>query len=131
MLVRWIHLLAAAVWTGGLITLAALVPTMRNAGAERSQLQAVARQFGRLSWVAMGLAVVTGVLQLIERSTDAASRAAMGPALALKLGLVGLAVALALGHQLTASRTSPAVRGITQGLILLVSIGIFGAAVSL
>jgi len=48
-----------------------------------------------------------------------------------KLSLVGVAVALALGHQLTARRTSPAVRGILQGVILLVSLGIFWAAVSL
>ncbi len=49
--------------------------------------------------------------------------------LVLKLTLVGLVAVLALVHQFTARNTSPAVRGALQGLILLLSIGIFGAAV--
>ena len=42
-----------------------------------------------------------------------------------------LAGGLALYHQITAKRSSPAVRGIIQLLILIVSIGVFGAAVTL
>jgi putative copper export protein len=49
---RFFHLLGAMVWVGGLITLGALVPALRKAGADRALLQAAARQFGRLSWVA-------------------------------------------------------------------------------
>jgi hypothetical protein len=51
--------------------------------------------------------------------------------LELKVGLVALAAGLALVHQLTAKRTSPAVRGIIQAIILVVSIAIVGAAVRL
>lgn len=36
--VHWLHLLAASVWTGGLIVLAALVVTLRKAGASRELL---------------------------------------------------------------------------------------------
>ena len=50
------HLLGAAVWLGGTITVGALVPALRRAGAERPQLQAMARQFGKVSWAAIGLA---------------------------------------------------------------------------
>lgn len=130
-LVRWLHLLAAAVWTGGLITLGALIPALRKAGADRSVLQAAARQFGRVSWSAMGVAVVTGVIQLLRLDLGTSMRTAFGQRLFIKLLLVGLAAALALGHQLTARRTTPAVRGIIQGLILLLSLGIFAAAVAL
>ncbi len=42
-----------------------------------------------------------------------------------------LSIALALWHQLTAKRTSPAVRGIGQGVILILAVLIFGAAVVL
>jgi len=56
-LVRWLHLMAAATWTGGLIVLAAAVVGLRRAGADRSLLQAVARSFGRVSWAAMAIAV--------------------------------------------------------------------------
>lgn len=129
--VRWIHLLAAAVWTGGLITLGALIPALRKAGAERPILQAAARQFGRVSWSAMAVAVVTGVIQLLRLDLSASMQTEFGRRLILKLVLVGLAIALALGHQLTARNTTAAVRGIIQGLILLVSLGIFAAAVAL
>ncbi len=122
----WIHIVAASVWVGGLITLGALVTALRSAGAERPLLQAMARRFGVVSWVAMGVAVVTGVWQVsrlnIPWSNDR---------LELKVGLVVLAAGLALLHQLTAKRTSPAVRGILQAVILVVSIAIVGAAVRL
>jgi putative copper export protein len=125
-LIRWVHLLSAATWTGGLITLAVLVVALRRAGAGRGELQAAARAFGRLSWVALATAVFTGTLQ-VERLgfswTD--------PALTRKLGLVFIAGSLAFVHQLTARRTTPAIRGMIQGVILVVSIAIFGAAVAL
>ena len=43
--VRYLHLLAAAVWLGGLITMWAVVAVLRAAGAERSLLKAAARRF--------------------------------------------------------------------------------------
>jgi len=124
--VRFVHLVAAAVWTGGLITLAALVVALRKAGAERSHLQAAARQFARVSWVAMAVAIGTGLAQVVlMRLPWSYGR------LHVKIGLVALAVVLAGAHQLTARRSSPAARGVIQGLILLVSLGIFAAAVAL
>ncbi len=49
----------------------------------------------------------------------------------LKLGLVALTFLLALVHQFTATKSSPAVRGIFQLAVLLTSLGIFAAAVAL
>ncbi len=125
-MIRWVHLLAAAVWTGGLITLGALVVAARRAGADRALLQAMARQFGRVSWSALAISVLTGVLQVERLGFDWADGG-----LTLKLTLVFIAGGLAFFHQLTAKRTSPAVRGIIQAVILVVSIAIFGAAVNL
>jgi len=130
-LVRWLHLLAAAVWTGGLITLGALVPALRKAGADRPMLQATAKQFGRVSWSAMAVSLVTGVIQVLRLDLSTSLQTEFGKRLFVKLLLVALAAALAFGHQLTARNTSAAVRGIIQGLILLVSLGIFAAAVAL
>ena len=124
--VRFFHLLAAAVWTGGLLTLAALVVALRKAGAQRELLQGAARMFGRVSWTAMIVAIATGLWQVhLMHLPWTYGR------LHIKLGLVALAVVLALGHQLTARRSSPAARGIVQLLIILVSLGIYGAAVAL
>ena len=130
-LVRLLHLVAASVWLGGLITLGALVGAVRRAGADRSVLQAMARQFGRLSWTAMGVAVVTGVTRFARSDVSLSSDTGYAVTLLIKLTLVGLAAALALAHQLTAKTTSHAVRGALQGLILVASLGIVGAAVAL
>ena len=123
---KWIHLLAAATWTGGLITVGALVPALRRAGVTRDQLRAMARRFGAVSWGAFTVVVVTGVAQVAELSIPWSDGT-----LNLKLGLVVVAVALAGVHQVTARRTSHAVRGAIQGVILGLSIAIFGVAVTL
>ena len=124
--IRFFHLLAAAVWTGGIFTLAALVPALRKAGADRPMLQAAARQFARISWVAMAVAIGTGVAQVILlRLPWTYGR------LHIKLGVVALAVVVTGIHQVTAKRTSPAMRGALQGVIMLISLGIYAAAVAL
>jgi putative copper export protein len=125
-LIKWVHLLGAAVWTGGLITLAALVVALRRAGADRTQLQAAARQFGRVSWTALGLIVATGIWQ-VERIGLSWTYGR----LIFKLVLVGTVAVLAFVHQLTAKQTSAAVRGALQGISLVLSVGIFGAATRL
>ena len=58
-IVKWIHLLAAAVWTGGLIVLAFLVTAIRRVTDDREVLRASARAFGVVSWSAMGVALVS------------------------------------------------------------------------
>lgn len=126
LVIRFVHLVAAATWTGGLIVLAALVLALRRAGAERSLLQATARQFGKVSWTAMVVAIATGVAQV-----ELYGWPWTYGRLHAKLGLVGLTVALALYHQYTAATSSPAKRGIAQLLILIASLAVFGAAVSL
>ena len=123
-IVKWIHLLGAAVWTGGLITLAVLVTAVRGATDDVEVLRAVARRFGALSWVAFAVAVVTGMWLYTDMALPWKDFSTKGT-------LVLVAGTLALIHQLTAKRSTPAVRGIIQLLILVVSIGIFAAAVTL
>ncbi len=124
--VRFVHLVAAATWTGGMLTLAALVVALRRAGAGREHLQAAARMFGRVSWVAMAVAIATGVTQVIlMRLPWSYGR------LHVKLGVVAFAVLVAAVHQLTAKHTSARARGMIQGVLLLASLAIFAAAVAL
>lgn len=129
--VRFLHLLATAVWVGGLITLGALVAAVRRAGADRSVLRAMAQQFGKVSWAAMAVAVVTGVIQLARLDVSLGDDTGYAVALLIKLTLVGAAGGLALFHQLTAKTASPASRAVVQVLILLASLGIVAAAIAL
>ncbi len=123
-ILKWIHLVAASVWTGGLIVLAFTVGAIRSQTDDREVLRAVARRFGVVSWTALGIALVTGIWMYTDFGLPWRE-------FELKGALIGIAIVLALVHQFTARRTPPAVRGILQLLILLVSVGIFGAAVTL
>ena len=123
-IVKSIHLIAAAVWTGGLLVLAFSVAAIRSATDDTEVLRSVARMFARVSWIAMGVAVVSGVWLYLFWNLQASD-------LSMKWALIGLSIALALGHQLTAKRTPPAIRGIMQLIIIVLAIGIFVAAVQL
>jgi hypothetical protein len=84
----------------------------------------MARQFGRVSWVAMGISLVSGTWLVVDTDRDWGD-------LSLKLGLVIVAIALAAVHQVTAKRSTAAQRGAVQGLILLTSLAIFFVAAGL
>ena len=58
----FLHALAAAVWVGGQLTLAGLVPAVRASAPEA--LKPVARAFARLAWPAFIVLVVTGAWNL-------------------------------------------------------------------
>ena len=106
--------------------LAASVFALRRSGAERKHLQAVARQFGRVSWTAMTIALATGVAQMLLVGRDWMDRRVLE-----KLALVAITVIVAFVHQLTAKKSSPRVRGMVEVSTLLLSLAIFFAAVRL
>jgi len=54
----FLHVLAATIWVGGQLTLAALVPALRGAGGDVPR--AAARAFNRVAWPAFGVLIVTG-----------------------------------------------------------------------
>ncbi len=122
-MVLWFHLVGAAIWLGGLITLGALVVTLRKEGVERPVLQAVARQFARVSWVGFALAILSGGWMAIDYLAD--------PLLAVKVAVVAVMGGLAAYHQFAARNQSPRARGILQGLILVASLAVFGIGVAL
>lgn len=55
----FLHVLAATVWVGGQLTLAALVPVLRRVGADVPRL--AARRFNLVAWGAFTVLVATGV----------------------------------------------------------------------
>ena len=88
---RYLHLLAMAVFVGGQFVLAvAVVPGLR--GRDREGLRAVARRFGWASLAALAVLIVTGAWMASEYSRwDDGT-------LQLKLGLVVLVGVLILWH---------------------------------
>ena len=64
----FLHVLAASVWVGGQIVLAGLVPTARTLGPDAPK--AVANAFNRIAWPALGLAVLTGLWNVMAIPID-------------------------------------------------------------
>jgi copper resistance protein D len=96
LLLRWVHVLAAITWIGGMLFVAlVLVPvTRREDPALRTRLfHAVGVRFRTVGWIAVGLLVATGLGNLWLRPYLWAS-----PRLRWKLGLVALALILAILH---------------------------------
>lgn len=68
----WIHILAAAVWTGGLIyTAAVVVPFALSHPIEERQriLRGLARRFRWIAWGSMSVLILTGIGNLVLRLT--------------------------------------------------------------
>jgi len=107
----FLHVLAATVWVGGQITLAALVPALRAAGTEVPG--AAARAFNRVAWPAFGVLLLTGVWNVVAEGDK-------GPAyqrtLAVKVVLVVVSGVAAFLHARAGSRRATAVFGALTGI---------------
>ncbi len=111
-----LHVLAACVWLGGQIVVAGLVPTLRSLGEEAPRR--VAQAFGRLSWPAFWLLVVTGFWNYaaVHGSTQSSS---WNAAFAIKMIMV---VAAGVGAFLHTRATTPRARGIFAGVGMLATL---------
>jgi copper transport protein len=108
-LTDWVHLLAAAVWVGGIAQLAsAWAFGLRGLPAElrRAVMRTVLARFGRVALPAFVLVASTGLTNALVQlgNVSALWETAYGRVLAVKIGLVG---AIALASYLHALRLRP------------------------
>ena len=113
----FLHVLAATIWVGGQLVLAALVPALRRAGSEVPR--AAASAFNRIAWPAFGVLVVTGIWNI-------AAEGDRGPAyrttLTVKLVVVAASGVTAFLHARATSRRGMAVFGALTGLTALAAL---------
>lgn len=113
----FLHVLAATVWVGGQITLAALVPALRAAGTDVPR--AAANAFNRIAWPAFAVLVLTGIWNVVAEGDK-------GPAyqhtLMLKYTLVLASGGTAYLHARARSRRAMAVFGALTGLTALATL---------
>jgi putative copper export protein len=113
----FLHVLAATVWVGGQITLAALVPALRGAGGEAPK--AAARAFNRIAWPAFGVLLVTGVWNVLAVDNDDPP---YERTLMLKYTLVLVSGVTAFLHARASSRGAMATFGALTGLSALATL---------
>jgi copper resistance protein D len=102
--VRVIHLVAAAIWFGGIVFIATVaVPFARTFGEDRrSEIAgAIGRRFRPVSWTALAALVVSGAYMLYRfgwLSWTALQATEYGKGLTIKIGLAGIVIVLAALH---------------------------------
>lgn len=112
----FLHVIAVAVWVGGQIVLAGIVPQLRKVAPEA--MKTVAQSFARIAWPAFLIIVFTGMwglgtIDVTDRSS--AYLATFG----IKMLLVGVTVIATLIHS---NGTSKAAKGIGGAASLLASL---------
>lgn len=113
----FLHVLAAAVWVGGQLVLAGLVPVLRRVSAEAPR--AAARGFNRLAWPAFAVLVVTGIWNIVAEGDRGG---AYRTTLVVKLVVVAASGVSAWLHARASGRTALAVFGALSGVTALLAL---------
>jgi putative copper export protein len=93
----FLHVVAATIWVGGQLTLAALVPALRGVGEDATRV--AARAFNRVAWPAFAVLIVTGIWNVLAVSGDPSSgTSAYRSTLAVKLAVVAVSGLTAFAH---------------------------------
>jgi putative copper export protein len=109
----FVHVLAATIWVGGQLTLAALVPRLR-AGAPDA-VRITARRFNTVAWPAFGVLVASGIWNLFEVDI-AGTGTDYQVTLFVKLMLVAASGGGAAVHAIGRSKAAIVLGGIAAGL---------------
>jgi putative copper export protein len=111
----FLHVTAAAVWVGGQLTLAGLVPGLRSLGADAPRR--VARRFNLIAWPAYGVLVVTGIWNILDLSPDWDSD--YGRTVMIKILVVTASGITAFAHARSRSTAALALFGAASALSAL------------
>ncbi len=114
----FLHVLAATVWVGGQLTLAALVPALRRLGAQIPR--AAARRFNQVAWPAFAVLIVTGVWNVIAVRFQVTG--SYETTLVVKLVVVAVSGVTAALHARARSTAGLAVFGTLTGLSALAAL---------
>jgi len=96
---------------------------VRNVTDDRRVIGAMARRFAAVSWTALALLVITGLIQAADHGWTGV--------LLVKVALVTASAVLTVWHSIGARTQLPAIRGLIQGIILILALVILALAVAL
>jgi putative copper export protein len=116
----FLHVLAATIWVGGQLVLAALVPVLRRFGSDA--VSAAARRFNQVAWTAFGVLIVTGIWNVAAVSPQISHSASYRTTLIVKLVVVALSGITAALHIRSKTPRGRAILGALTGLTALVAL---------
>jgi len=116
----FLHVLAATIWVGGQLVLAALVPVLRRFGAEA--LGAAARRFNQVAWTAFGVLVITGIWNVVAVWSQVSTSASYRTTLIVKLAVVVVSGVTAALHIRARTARGRAVLGALTGISALAAL---------
>jgi putative copper export protein len=121
-----LHVLAATIWVGGQIVLAALAGPLRR--ADPAALAPVARAYAWVAWPAFAVLILTGGWMLADMSQAGEAGEALQATLTIKLLLVALS---GIGAALHTFVKTPALKGIwaTVGLVSALGALLLGVSI--
>lgn len=114
----FLHLLGVAIWVGGQIVLAGLVPALRKSAPHT--MPVVAQAFARIAWPAMIVVIFTGIWSL-GGVTITDQSASYLVTFGIKMLLVALAIVATVIHSAGTSKASKAIGGAVGLLTSLVA----------
>ncbi len=119
-----LHVFAAAVWVGGQLTVAGLLPTIRTFGEDAPKK--VGRALARLLWPAYAVLVITGLWNISTFNLKDAPTA-WNVVLGIKIADVALAGVAVFLHQRATSRRATAVWGAIGAIatVIALCLGVF------
>ncbi|NKQ52437.1 hypothetical protein HFP15_06050 [Amycolatopsis sp. K13G38] len=114
----FLHVLAATIWVGGQLTLAALVPALRGLGAQVTAT--AARRFNQVAWPAFAVLVGTGVWNIVAEADKDTGH--YRDTLIAKLAVVAISGLTAFLHARARSTAGLAVFGALTGVSALAAL---------
>ena len=136
--VLWLHVIAASIWIGGQVTVAAVIPTLRQHPA---LVRTVGQKYQMVAWPAYLVLVVTGIVNVGNAGLQWSQllESTVGRTLVVKLGFVGLSGMAAAVHaflqaprrsaQATSRPLASALLGSTS-LLAAVLAALYGVAIA-
>jgi putative copper export protein len=116
----FLHVLAATIWVGGQLTLAALVPVLRRFGTEVPG--AAARRFNQVAWTAFGVLILTGIWNIAAVRSQISHSASYRTTLIVKLAVVVVSGVTAAVHIRSRTARERAIFGALTGISALAAL---------
>lgn len=103
----FLHILAATIWVGGQLTLAGLVPGLRDVSLDAPR--SIAPRFAQIAWPAYAVLIATGVWNVV--AVHATWTGAYGRTLIVKITVVVVSGLTAWAHSVSRSSVELALWG--------------------